>query len=509
MLSFTAQNPQWLHFGSGNLFRAYHSVLAQNMLEKGLTKAGIIVAESFDAEIIEKIYRANDNLHLQVVMQSNGNLNKTLVASVAQSLVADSSCSTDWQRLQTIFSLPSLQLVSFSITEKGYVLHNAQGELAPLLLNELQLGPHKAKHIMAKLVCLLIARYQAGKAPLTLLSTDNFSHNGDKLKAAVLSVAQVYRQFNFVDDGFINYIQDSTKISFPLSMIDKITPYPAARVQQALEDVGFMATQIIKTKLGSVVAPFVNTEESEYLVVEDAFVNGRPPLESVGVLLTDRETVDKVEKMKVCTCLNPLHTALAIFGNLLGFNSIADEMLDADLLALVKKIGLVEGMPVVVDPKIINPQHFLREVLEQRLPNPSIPDTPQRIATDTSQKVAIRFGETLKLYNERGLNINNLVGIPLTLAAWFRYLLGRNDNNEVFTISADPLLSYLQNELSGIEVGKPNTAQGKLANILSNKQIFGLDLQAIGLADKIENYFVKMLAGCAAVRETLHKAVSE
>lgn len=120
--------------------------------------------------------------------------------------------------------------------------------------------------------------------------------------------------------------------------------------------------------------------------------------------------------MKVCTCLNPLHTSLAIFGCLLGYTSIAEEMKDETLRTLVNKIGYDEGMPVVADPKIIEPKQFANEVITVRLPNPFIPDTPQRIACDTSQKLSIRFGETIKLYVERDdLDVGSLRYIPLTL----------------------------------------------------------------------------------------------
>ena len=146
------------------------------------------------------------------------------------------------------------------------------------------------------------------------------------------------------------------------------------------------------------IAPFVNAEKPQYLVIEDKFPNRRMPLEQAGVIFTDRQTVDRVEKMKVCTCLNPLHTALAVFGCLLGYTLIADEMRDPALKSLVEKIGYEEGMPVVVNPQIIDPEAFIKEVIEVRLPNPYIPDTPQRIVTDTSQKVGIRFGETIKAY---------------------------------------------------------------------------------------------------------------
>lgn len=124
------------------------------------------------------------------------------------------------------------------------------------------------------------------------------------------------------------------------------------------------------------IAPFVNTEKPQYLVIEDDFPAGRPPLEKAGVLFTSRDTVNAVERMKVCTCLNPLHTALAIFGCLLGHTSIAGEMADPDLRDFVTTMAYEEGMPVVIDPGVIEPKAFLEEVLTQRFPNPFIPDTP-------------------------------------------------------------------------------------------------------------------------------------
>ena len=125
------------------------------------------------------------------------------------------------------------------------------------------------------------------------------------------------------------------------------------------------------------VVAFVNAEECEYLVIEDSFPNGRPALEKGGFIFTDRETVNKTERMKVCTCLNPLHTSLAVFGCLLGFHRISDEMNDADLKRLVEIIGYNEGLPVVTDPGILNPKEFIDTVLNVRIPNPFMPDTPQ------------------------------------------------------------------------------------------------------------------------------------
>ena len=76
--------------------------------------------------------------------------------------------------------------------------------------------------------------------------------------------------------------------------------------------------------------------------------------------LTDRETVNKTERMKVTTCLNPLHTAMSVYGCMLGYTLICDEMKDADIVALIKRLGYVEGLPVVVDPGILEPEGLHR-----------------------------------------------------------------------------------------------------------------------------------------------------
>jgi fructuronate reductase len=295
-------------------------------------------------------------------------------------------------------------------------------------------------------------------------------------------------------------------VSFPWSMIDKITPRPDAGVQAALTADGIQDMEPIVTSKNTFIAPFVNAEVPQYLVVEDRFPNGRPALEHAGVYLTDRETVNRTERMKVTTCLNPLHTALAVYGCLLGYESIAAEMKDADLKKLVETIGYVEGMPVVTDPGIIRPEDFIHEVIDCRLPNPFIPDMPQRIATDTSQKIPVRFGETIKAYAASDtLDPKQLTAIPLAIAGWLRYLLAVDDKGETMAVSADPQLDALQAQLADVKVGDPSSYQGQLRAILSNSVLFGSDLCAIGLADKIETMFCEMLAGPGAVRATLEK----
>ena len=291
-------------------------------------------------------------------------------------------------------------------------------------------------------------------------------------------------------------------------MIDKITPRPDKRAEEILKADGIEGMEPIVTAKNTYIAPFVNAEECQYLVIEDEFPNGRPQLEKGGIFFTSRETVDKAEKMKVCTCLNPLHTALAVFGCLLGYPLISEEMKNPILKKLIERIGYEEGLPVVSDPKILDPRKFIEEVIQIRFPNPFMPDTPQRIATDTSQKLAVRYGETIKAYGKlkRGA-ADELKMIPLVIAGWIRYLMAVDDQGKAFTLSPDPLLDQLQPVVKEISLGFSGDVSEKIRPILENKTIFGTDLYETGLASKIAFYLKEMIAGKGAVEATLKKYV--
>lgn len=502
----TKKNPEWVHFGGGNLFRAFHAALSQDMLEKGYSDKGVIVIEGFDYEIIEKSYRNNDNLSVLVTLKSDGSIGKRVIGSVSESCVLDSENGAEFDRLKEIFTSPSLKMATFTITEKGYSIVNAAGTVAPAIISDFTKGPERPLTYMGKVTALLYARFKAGRLPITMLSTDNCSHNGDKLYGAVSAFAKAWGENGKAEKEFLDYINDPARVSFPWSMIDKITPRPDASVEDILRGDSLEGLDPVVTTKGTYVAPFVNAEETQYLVVEDNFPNGRPALDKVGVIFTDRETVDKVEKMKVCTCLNPLHTALAVYGCLLGFTRISDEMKDADLKKLVEIIGYKEGLPVVVDPGVLDPKEFIDTVLNVRVPNPFMPDTPQRIATDTSQKLPIRFGETIKNYIARGMNVGDLKCIPFVFAGWLRYLMAVDDSGKEFKPSDDPRLEASMKVVAGIKLGDKVSADA-LKPLLEDATIWGVDLFKAGLAELVTEYFNELIAGTGAVRKALHKIV--
>ena len=504
----TKEQPFWIHFGAGNIFRAFQANVVQNLLNEGVLDRGLIVAEGFDYEIIEKMNRPHDDLSILVTLKSDGTVEKTVVGSVMESCILDSENAKEYDRLKEIFQKDSLQMVSFTITEKGYSLVNGAGELLPAVVEDFAKGPKKPVSYIGKVASLLYIRYQAGEKPVAMVSMDNCSHNGDKLYTAIRAFAEAWVKNGLTEEGFLTYVNTKEKVSFPWSMIDKITPRPDASVEEILRTDGVEELDPVITSQNTYVAPFVNAEECEYLVIEDAFPNGRPRLEKGGLMFTDRETVDQVEKMKVCTCLNPLHTALAVFGCVLGYQKISDEMKDAELKKLVETIGYTEGLPVVIDPGVLDPKQFIDTVLQVRIPNPFMPDTPQRIATDTSQKLAIRFGETIKAYQaSEKLDVRSLKLIPLVFAGWLRYLMAVDDEGKKFELSPDPLADTLRPYVSVLELKADQDVETAVAPILKMKQIFGVDLYEAGLAKLVISYLKELTAGVGAVRATLKKYV--
>ena len=504
----TVEHPHWIHFGAGNIFRAFQANVAQNLLNSGILDTGLIAAEGYDYEIIEKSYRPHDNLSILATLKADNTVEKTIVGSIMESLILDSKNEAEYARLREIFENPSLQMASFTITEKGYATANAKGELFPAVAADFEKGPEAPESYLGKVVSLLYTRYTHGELPIAMVSMDNCSHNGDKLYAAVNAFAKAWTDKGLVEEGFLSYVNDTTKVTFPWSMIDKITPRPDAKVEAMLAEDHIGGLDAVVTSKNTYIAPFVNAEECEYLVIEDAFPNGKPALDKGGIIFTDRATVDKVEKMKVCTCLNPLHTALAIYGCLLGYTLISEEMKNPLLKNMVEVIGYKEGLPVVVNPGILDPKKFIDEVVNVRIPNPFLPDSPQRIATDTSQKLSIRFGETIKAYEASpDLHTEDLKLIPLVYAGWLRYLMGIDDEGKEFTPSSDPLLEEARPYVADYELSSAPKDLSKLDALLANEKIFGVNLHTIGMDALVKQYFTELSSGVGAVTATLKKYV--
>lgn len=504
------KEPVWVHFGIGNIFRIFIGGIADGLLEEGAMDRGITCVETFDYDVVDKIYEPYDNLGLSVLLHGDGTREYKVLGSMAEAVKAQSSVPGQWNRLKEIFRSPSLQLVSFTITEKGYALQKADGTWFPFVEADIQEGPDKAVGAMAVLTAMLYERYQAGAYPLALVSMDNCSQNGAKLRESVLTMTQEWQRAGFVEEGFAAYVGNEKTVAYPWTMIDKITPRPSEQIADDLEKLGVENMQPVITGKRTYIAPFVNAEKPQYLVIEDSFPNGRPALEKgFGVYMADRETVNLSERMKVTVCLNPVHSATGPLGVALGYDLFARMLnTDADMMKMARMVAYDEGLPVVPDPGIISPQKFVDELFYDRFPNEYLGDTNLRLAVDVSQMVGIRFGETIKAYVAKYGDASRLKAIPLGIAGWLRYMLAVDDEGREYELAPDPMKEEIQEQLKGIVVGQPETCTDQLRAILSNERIFYVNIYETGLGEKIETMFREMLAGPGAVRATVHKYIS-
>ncbi len=501
----TRARPVWVHFGIGNIFRIFLGGIADRLISAGELDRGITCAEAFDMEVVDRIYAPHDSLTLAVTLHSDGREDRQVLGSLTEALKASPDHPAGWSRLREIFSDPGLQMVSFTITEKGYALRGTDGAWLGFVRRDMESGPQAPTGAMAIVTSLLYTRYQAGRLPLALVSMDNVSRNGEKLRASVLETARAWEERGLVEEDFVDYLADGAAVRFPWTMIDRITPRPSPAVRDRLTGAGVEDMDILVTSRHTYIAPFVNAEAPSYLVVEDDFPNGRPPLEKAGVYMTTRVTVNRCERMKVTACLNPIHTALAPYDRMLGHTLFAQGMEDPELLELARQIGYGEGLPVVEDPGILSPRAFLDELFALRFPNPYLGDTSERICVDASQGMAIRFGETIRAWTAREGSARRLTAIPLAIAGWLRYLLGVDDAGESYVLSPDPMVPQLTRALATLQPGRPDSLTDQLRPILSNTLLFGLDLYRAGIGEKIEGMVREELAGPGAVRATLKK----
>lgn len=502
-------SPRWIHFGIGNIFRVFIGGIADELLRKGLMDRGITCVETFDYEVVDRIYTPYDNLALSVTLKKDGSRDYTVLASLAEAIKADYRNYEQWNRMKVAFTSPDLQIVSYTITEKGYQLFSTDGSILPYIQKDIDDGPDKCTSAMAITTSMLYERFRNGAIPVALVSMDNCADNGLNLKSSVEFLAQKWKENGYVDEQFLKYLS-SAKVSFVCTMIDKITPRPSQKIANDLSAMGIEGMDIIETTKRTYIAPFINAEGPQYLVIDDNFPNGRPRLEEgKGVFMGTYETVRKSERMKVTACLNPVHSATGPLGVVLGYDEFAS-MLNSnpEILKMARMVAYEEGMPVIEAPGIIAPKAFTDELFNDRFPNEYLGDTNLRLSTDVSQGVGVRFGETLKSYKRLYGSANRLTAIPLGIASWIRYMMGIDDEGTPYTLAPDPMNDEFTSLLDGIKIGAPDSFRNQLKPILSNEKVFFCNLYECGVGEKIEAMFRSMIEGKGAVRKTIHQYMS-
>ena len=210
----TGRGPVWVHFGAGNIFRAFPARAVQELLDQGIMDRGLVAAEGYDTEILERVNRPHDEYSVLVTLKADGTVEKTVVGSVLASYGLDG--------LKEIFTMDSLQIASFTITEKRDMAFSEQRRI-------LKTGRTGPKPIWARWGVCTGGSF-AGRKPIAMVSMDNCSHNGDRLLEAMETFAGKWCEKRAGRPGIPEYVTDRSRVVFPWTMIDKITPPDQGRM---------------------------------------------------------------------------------------------------------------------------------------------------------------------------------------------------------------------------------------------------------------------------------------
>lgn len=396
----TTLRPSIVHIGVGGFHRAHLATYVHELCEGGVDDwailgAGVLAGDAAMADALE----SQDHLYSLIVRG-----NTATEVDIIGSLVGYVRAWDDSTPLVRAIAAPTTQIVSLTVTEGGYPVDNATGGHDPGSPNA---GSRSAFGVLAAGLDL---RRRSGGTPLTVLSCDNVMGNGDVASIATRGEA------DRIDPALGGWID--THVSFPNSMVDRITPTTTDTDRAWLSD-----TYGVNDRWPVVTEPF------RQWVVEDHFAGDRPPFERLDVMATTDVTPYELMKLRL---LNAGHSCVAYLASLRGIETVHATLGDADLRAFLEAFLRREAQPVLPPVAGIDIDAYVATLLE-RFANPNIGDQISRLCLDGSAKFPRFLLPTVRLQ----LRVGGPVALAaLALAGWCQYLLGPAE-----TLSPDPGLA--------------------------------------------------------------------
>jgi len=384
-----------VHIGVGGFHRSHQAYYIHQLLEKhdafawGICGVGLREGDRKIKDVLHK----QDGLYTLVVQHPDGKVDSQVIGALLKYLLAIDTPELVVEKL----AHPDTKIVSLTITEGGYNFNSSTGEFNfgnPDIQHELK-HREQPRTVFGFLTAALRKRRDAGVAAFTVLSCDNIQHNGVMAKKMLLTFARKQ------DPELARWIEES--VSFPNTMVDRITPVTAAADIDYLKD----NYQLID-EWPVVCEPFIQW------VIEDDFVNGRPPLEKVGVQFVP--DVSPYEKMKI-RLLNAGHSVLGIPGALHGHPTINACMEDPIFVTFMRQLMDQEATPVLGAIEGLDLEQY-KDKLEERFANPNIKDAVSRICAESAAKLPKFLIPTIRENLARGGSIKYA---SLILAAWCYY----------------------------------------------------------------------------------------
>jgi len=426
-----------VHLGIGAFHRAHQGWYTEALLNKGETQWQILGA-SLRSPKVKNQLAAQDGLYTLVERGAQGE-HFQVIGAVKDVLVGPESP----QALLDAMSDPAVQVVSLTVTEKGYCHDPASGDLNlshPDIQADLA-NIEAPRSAIGYIVSALDIRRQQGIGSFTPLSCDNLPDNGRVLEKVVSQFAEQ------LDTDLASWIKSNTR--FPCTMIDRIVPATTEEDRRELE-----------AKLNLRDEGMVLAEPFSQWVIEDNFCSQRPPWERAGALVV--ADVRPYELMKL-RLLNGSHSLLAYTGYLAGFEYVSEVMREPVLEQLCKRFMDREAGQTLSVPEGFDLDVYKLE-LRERFANPALKHRTWQIAMDGSQKIPQRWLQTLEAQLAGEGNIELLC---LALAAWIRYVSGEDEQGNPIDVQ-DPLAE----KLKALCDAHKNDAKGQVQAVLGLREIF-------------------------------------
>lgn len=437
----SALRPRIVHIGFGAFHRAHQALLTHRVLNQEGGDWGLCEVVLFSDDSLISALR--EQQHLFTVLEKGENGNQAIVVgAVCASLHA---AVEGKEAILSQLADAQTEIVSLTITEKGYCLAGAHGHLDTSnthIQHDLRY-PREPLSVPGIITEALRRRHAQGIPPFSVLSCDNMPENGKAAQRAVLDFARL------IAPALAAWID--REVAFPSTMVDRIVP---ATTAQTLNDVAEAVG--VEDPCAVACEPYIQW------VVEDHFTLGRPHWEAAGVQLV--EDVVPYETMKL-RMLNGSHSFLAYLGYLAGYAHISDCMANKHFRRAVRHLMLEEQAPTLTITGVDLTDYA--EGLLKRFANPALHHRTWQIAMDGSQKLPQRLLDGLRWHRNNGSHCDALI---LGVAGWMRYIGGHDDNGEAIDIR-DPLNTTLQS----IVASTPDD-ETRVRGLLALTAVFGHDL---------------------------------
>lgn len=483
-------------FSAGRMAYAHTGDILQDLLNQDPDTGLIAGVETYAKGYVDRL-ASSDYLVTQLIFGEERNEAVAKIqGAVRPVLFADSDLGgAGWWQLIGYARDPRVRFATINAPEGVYGVAYNGGDFAEPVSEVLQrdMTDGTINSDPAKWTAFALERFRFGLR-FAFVSCTNFSANGHHTGAVLRTVARAWEKYGHAPEGFLDYLCDPSRFSFPNCMIDRIAVAPDERTEAAMEALG----------LDSVV---VVTEKARYWVVEDCFAAGRPEFDKAeGVMLAGSyEQVKRFEDMKI-RILNMSHSVIAGLGVLLGYRGsygIHRAMHDKDITDLIGRI-INTVISTLEAPESASPEGFARDCLA-RLRNPNIPDDPMRIALNASVKMRPRFLDTYFAGVKQGIDRASLDVVLLPVAGFFRYTLGIDDRAEKYDLADDPIRDGLRACGRAACLGDVGSAAA-FHELISDPDIMGENLyRHHDTGRRLQRMVSNMLVGEGAVRKTIRE----